>query len=186
MTAQDVSLAPPATAPPPSREHRMRELYQAHAKPLYRFLLRLTLGDREAAEDLLQETMLRAWRRLDLLPDDIQAMRPWLFTVARNVAIDGARARQARPTEVDAGDIAWISSPSDAIESMLTKQTLRQALLRLSPEHRTVLVELYHRGASVPEIAARIGVPEGTVRSRTYYALRALRSLIDAADARRG
>jgi RNA polymerase sigma-70 factor (ECF subfamily) len=162
----------------------MRELHRAHAKPLYRFLLRLTLGDREAAEDLLQETMLRAWRKLDLLPDDIQAIRPWLFTVARNVAIDGARARQARPAEVDAGDISWIASSSDAFERLLTIEALRQALLQLSPQHRTVLVELYYRGASVAETAARIGVPEGTIRSRSFYALRALRSIIASAEAR--
>jgi len=162
----------------------MQELHRAHAKPLYRFLLRLTLGDREAAEDLLQETMLRAWRNLDLLPDDVQAMRPWLFTVARNVTIDGARARQARPTEIDAGDISWISSPSDAFERLLNKHTMRQALLQLSPEHRTVLVELYYRGASVAETAVRLGIPEGTVRSRSYYAVRALRTILNAADTR--
>ncbi len=162
----------------------MRELHRAHAKPLFRFLLRLTLGDRDAAEDLLQETMLRAWRKLDLLPDDVQAMRPWLFTVARNVAIDGARARHARPDEIDA-DISWLSSPSDEFERLLTTQALRQALLQLSPQHRTVLVELYYRGASVAEAAARIGVPEGTIRSRSFYALRALRSIIVDADGTR-
>ena len=184
MTVQDRALAPPDAQREPSREQLMREVHRTHAKPLYRFLLRLTLGDHEAAEDLLQETMLRAWRKLDLLATDIPALRPWLFTVARNVAIDGARARQARPTAVGDGDLSWIISPFDAFDGFLTAQTLRQALHKLSPDHRTVLAELYYRGASVAEAAARIGVPEGTVRSRSYYALRALRSIIEAADAR--
>ena len=182
MTAQDVSLASPVSDLP--REQRMRELHQAHAGPLYRFLVRLTLGDATAAEDLLQETMLRAWRNLDRLPADIQAMRPWLFTVAKNLAIDMARARQVRPVEVHVGDVSWVMSPGDSFDGLLTQQTLRQGLLKLSPEHRTVLVELYYRGASVAEAAARIGVPEGTVRSRSYYALRALRSIIGPPDAR--
>jgi RNA polymerase sigma-70 factor (ECF subfamily) len=156
----------------------MRALHQAHAKPLYHFLLRLALGDRELAEDLLQDTMLRVWRKLDVLPADIQVVRPWLFTVARNIAIDSARARQARPVEIETGDAAWVSAPTDAVEGMLTARTVREALLKLSPEHRAVLLELYYRGASVAETAARIGIPDGTVRSRSYYALRALRSIM--------
>jgi RNA polymerase sigma-70 factor (ECF subfamily) len=77
-----------------------------------------------------------------------------------------------------------MSSPCDAFERLLTVQTLHQALLQLSPQHRTVLVELYYRGASVAETAARIGVPEGTIRSRSFYALRALRSIIATAETR--
>jgi RNA polymerase sigma-70 factor (ECF subfamily) len=156
----------------------MGALYRTHAQSLYRFLLRRTLGDREAAQDLLQETMLRAWRKLDTLPADTWALRPWLFTVARNVTIDVARARQARAVEVNTGDIAWATAPTDAFDGVLTAQTLREALLRLSPEHRAVLIELYYRDASVAETAARVGVPEGTVRSRSYYALRALRAIL--------
>src|SRR5437667_259633 len=135
-----VSTRPGAAAPPPAGRvppaAHMRRRHRAPAKPLYRFRLRLTLGDHEAAEDLLQETMLRAWRRLDVLPVDIQVVRPWLFTVARNIAIDSARARQARPVEIGTDDVTWVSAP-DAVEGMLTAQAVREALLKLSPEHRT-------------------------------------------------
>src|SRR5215472_1672991 len=144
MSGPEVLLAPQPPAESLPREQRLQDLHQAHAKALYRFLARLTLGDQELAEDLMQETMLRAWRKVDLLPDDVQAVRPWLFTVARNIAIDRARARQTRPAEVGIGDISWFGSPSDAVEGLLTAQTVRAALLKLTPEHRTVLVELYY------------------------------------------
>ena len=156
----------------------MLAIYTDHARPLYRFLLRLTLGDREVAEDLLQESLLRAWRCIDEVP--FNAARPWLFRVARNVSIDAARARRIRPPETGIGeDIVRMPVPDDAVERMLTSATVRDALLELTPEHRTVLVELYYRGASAAETAARMGIPEGTVKSRVHYALRALRKALD-------
>jgi RNA polymerase sigma-70 factor, ECF subfamily len=78
-------------------EARMRELYDLHAGPLYRYLMSLTFGQRQAAEDLVQETLLRAWRNLDSLNADIKTLRPWLFTVARRIAIDASRARRRAP-----------------------------------------------------------------------------------------
>lgn len=159
----------------------MQRVYQVHAGALYRFLLRLTLGDRAAAEDLLQETLLRAWRNVEDLPGSVDDLRPWLFTVARNLAIDAGRSRQVRPTEVDA-DLAALAATTDAFELLLTAATVRQALLNLTPEHRIVLIQLYYRGASAAETAARIGVPEGTVKSRAHYALRALRTTLGATE----
>jgi RNA polymerase sigma-70 factor (ECF subfamily) len=160
----------------------MQAVCDAHARPIYRFLLRLTLGDREAAEDLLQETLLRAWRNEADLPGEVETLRPWLFTVARNLAIDAGRYKQTRPTEVGGDDITRIPVATDAFDRLLTAATVRQALLELSPEHRTVLVELYYRGASAAETAARTGIPEGTVKSRAHYALRALRNVLASAE----
>jgi RNA polymerase sigma-70 factor, ECF subfamily len=161
-------------------ERRMQAIYQANAQALYSFLLRLTRGQAEAAEDLLQETMLRAWRKLEELPADALVVRRWLFTVARHLAIDVGRARQARP-EVFGLDLSWLQSPEDAFEGLSDRFVLHDVLRDLTPEHRTVLVELYYGGASVAEVATRIGVPEGTVRSRSFYALRAARGLLAAA-----
>jgi RNA polymerase sigma-70 factor, ECF subfamily len=158
-------------------ESRMRALYETHATGLLRYLLRLTMGNREMAEDLLQEVLLRAWRNIDTLPSEGGGLRPWLFTVARHVAIDAARTRQSRPFEVYLTDIASLSGAGvagDAVERTVAVQTVRDALPKLTPEHRTVLVELYYRGSTTAEAAARIGIPEGTVKSRTFYALRAL------------
>ncbi len=160
----------------------MQAIYDTHARPLYQFLLRLTFGDRLAAEDLLQDTLLRAWRHIERLPNDVTELRPWLFTVARNQAIDVARARQARPVEVGMNTLAWVPARGDAVERLLAATTVRRALRELSPEHRRVLVELYYRGASAAETAERIGVPEGTVKSRAHYGLHALRSAIGSIE----
>jgi RNA polymerase sigma-70 factor, ECF subfamily len=163
-----------------SAEERMRELYQTHARPLYVFLLGLTLGHRQAAEDLTQETLLRAWRSLDTLNADVSTLRPWLFTVARRLAIDSFRARRARPVATENTDPDELPSTDDTFERMLTAETVRRALPRLSPEHQQVLVEIYYRGRTAREIAELFGIPEGTVKSRVYYGLRALRSAIGA------
>src|SRR5262245_53158619 len=98
---------------PTSADERMDALYRAHAAPLYRFLLRITFGDSHAAEDLMQETLLRAWRNLDSLHTDVDSVRPWLFTVGRRIAIDAARARSARPVEVGDADVAIMPSTDD-------------------------------------------------------------------------
>ncbi len=160
----------------------MHAIYRTVAEPLYRYLLRLTLGDRETAEDLLQETLLRAWRNIDRLPADLESARPWLFTVARNHAIDIARARKVRPVELSTMDVSRIAAPADAVEQLVAAETVRRALLTLSEEHRVVLVELYLREASAAEAAARIGIPEGTVKSRAHYALRFLRATLDTTE----
>ncbi|MFC4109440.1 sigma-70 family RNA polymerase sigma factor [Micromonospora zhanjiangensis] len=162
----------------PQVEARMRRIHEAYAGPLSRFLSRLTLGDRDLAEDLLQETFLRAWRNMDVLPDDVEKVGGWLYTVARNVAIDAARARRARPPEVRLPDINRVPSTGDAVDRLVTVQTVRQGLGRLSPDHRAVLIELYFRGASTAEAAARLGIPEGTVKSRAYYAVRSLHAVL--------
>ncbi|RKR86729.1 RNA polymerase sigma-70 factor (ECF subfamily) [Micromonospora pisi] len=162
---------------------RMQALHADHAEPLYRFLLRLTWGERYLAEDLLQDTMLQAWRHLDRLPTEAEALRRWLFTVARRIAIDAARARQARPTEVGVTDMTQLAESTDATEGVVAVQTVRRALPKLTPAHRAVLVELYFLGRSTDEAAARLGIPEGTVKSRAHYALRALRAAIGPTDA---
>jgi RNA polymerase sigma-70 factor (ECF subfamily) len=167
----------------PSAAARMQALYQVHAKPLYRFLLGLTFGERQAAEDMLQETMLRAWRNIEDLNANIATLRPWLVTVARRVAIDAGRARHARPAEVNVVDLTGVPADDDAIEGMLAAETIRQALTRLSPEHRRAIIEVYYHGRSAAEAARLLGVPEGTVRSRIYYALRALRAGLAPAHA---
>jgi len=161
---------------------RMHRLYAWNAEPLHRFLLRLTWGDRQLAEDLLQETMLQAWRHIDRLPNNRESIRRWLFIVARRIAIDAARARQARPAEIGVTDLAWFAGAIDVTEDVVTAQTVRSALPKLSAAHRSVLIELYFFGRSTDEAAARLGIPEGTVKSRAHYALQALRAAIGRTD----
>ncbi|WP_436535621.1 sigma-70 family RNA polymerase sigma factor [Actinoplanes sp. HUAS TT8] len=155
---------------------RMEEVHALHGRPLLHFLLRLTRNERSVAEDLFQETMLRAWKHMDTLPVQEENARRWLFTVARRIAIDAARMRQARPSEVNLLDASSLLSEEDSTEQSLAVFTLSDALGRLSWAHRTILHELYWKGASTDETAARLGVPVGTVKSRAHYALRHLRA----------
>lgn len=122
-------------ARPAGRDEKLlRTLYDEHGGPLLAYVERLVRGDRQQAEDIVQETLVRAWRNAERLAGD--TARPWLFAVARNIAIDRARARR-------------------------------------------VILEVYYRGHSVAEAAATLGVPRGTVQSRTFYALRALRVALE-------
>ena len=162
----------------PAEDAALRTLYEQHAAPLLSYALRLTGGDRGRSEDIVQETLLRAWRHPEALDPARGPVRSWLFTVARNVAVDAHRARRSRPTEV--GDEALAVVPAvDEIEQALDTWLVADALATLSPDHRAVIVETYFRGRSVAEAAAVLGVPAGTVKSRTFYALRALKLALE-------
>ncbi len=136
--------------------------------------MRLCGGDRARAEDLVQETLVRAWRHLDVLDPSAAPVRPWLFTVAQHLAIDAHRAREARPHEVGEAALAGVSG-LDELGAVLDRIVVVDALASLSPEHRAVIVETYYRGRTVAEAARVLGIPPGTVKSRCYYALRALK-----------
>lgn len=155
-------------------EEALRTLCQEHGRALLGFALRLTGGDRELAADLAQETLIRAWQHPAALDVGRGPVRPWLFTIARNLMIDGHRARRARPSEVSLAAASEVGT-ADGIDQAVQGWLIEDALAKLSPDHRAVLVETYYRGRSVREAAAVLRVPPGTVKSRTYYALRALR-----------
>jgi RNA polymerase sigma-70 factor (ECF subfamily) len=164
-----------------SSDARMAALYRAHANALYRFLLRLTFGDCQAAGELVQQTLLRARRHLDVLAPDADRLRPWLFTVARHVAMDAARAGRARSAEARVVDPAWVAQCDDAAERVRTVRTIREALAQLSSRHRAVLIEVYCRGRSVTETAEALRIPEDTVKSCVCHALRSMRKTIAGA-----
>lgn len=157
----------------------IRRLYQDHAGPLYAFCLRWT-GDAQRAEDAVQEVFLRAWRNLATVDLQDRPVRPWLLAVARNLLTDMHRAQLSRPRTVDDSDLAMLPG-TDELDRAVESWQVAEALRRLSPEHREVLVHAHWMGRSVAETAALLGVPPGTVKSRTYYALRALRLALDEA-----
>lgn len=156
-------------------------MYSEHGGPLLGYVLRLTGGDRQHAEDIVQETLLRAWRHPEALTG--RPVRPWLFTVARNLVVDAHRARVARGGQhvsIEAGEDGSVPLPgADDIDRALESWTVAEALADLSPSHRAVIIETYYRGHSVAEAAAALGIPPGTVKSRTYYALRALKLALE-------
>ncbi|MFI0350696.1 sigma-70 family RNA polymerase sigma factor [Actinomadura sp. 9N407] len=163
---------------PTADEGLLRALYDEHGGPLLGYVLRLTGGDRPQAEDIVQETLLRAWRHPDALAG--RPVRPWLFTVARNLVVDAHRARRARPIETGIDEhLMMTAAGSDDIDRALESWTVAEAMADLSPQHRAVLVETYYRGRSVAEAAKALGIPAGTVKSRSYYALRALKLALE-------
>ncbi|MFD4762523.1 sigma-70 family RNA polymerase sigma factor [Streptomyces sp. NPDC058439] len=168
---------PPRSSDVPDEE-LMRALYREHAGPLLSYVLRLVAGDRQRAEDVVQETLIRAWKNVGRLDGAAGSVRPWLVTVARRIVIDGHRSRQARPHEVDPSRLEVIPA-ADELDRALRLMTLSDALDDLTPAHREVLVETYFKGRTVNEAADVLGVPRGTVRSRVFYALRSMKLALE-------
>ena len=156
--------------------------YAAHGRELYRFALR-SLSDAGLAEEAVQTTYLRAWRAAARFDESLGSLRTWLFAILRNVVVDMARARRARPSLADAplaehGSERWPASESD-VDRMLVAWQVEEALRRLSADHRIALIEIYFRSRSYEEVALELGIPTGTVKSRVYYALKALRLALE-------
>jgi len=153
------------------------EMYRQYRMPLMSYVLRLTAGDRQHAEDVVQETMLRAWRQSGRLDLTEPSLMPWLATVARRIVIDDKRRKSARPAET--GDGMLENSPAaDSTDELLSKVLVDEALQSLTSAHREVLNETILPDRTVNEAAEALGIPVGTVKSRVYYALKALRVVL--------
>jgi RNA polymerase sigma-70 factor (ECF subfamily) len=158
------------------RDAFVSELYREHGAALTFFAMRLNGGDRHSAEDIMQETMLRAWSNADSLRGSDRSIRPWLFTVARRLVIDADRRRDRRPHEVGYPSAAGADrSLEEGFEAAHIRDEVIRALRSLTPEQREVILYTHYLGMSVAEVAQKLGIPPGTVKSRTYNALRALR-----------
>lgn len=165
-------------------EEAVHAAYLRYGPEIYRFLLR-GIGDAGAAEDLTQETFVKAWRNADRYDEELSSLRGWLFGIARNTMIDHVRAAQVRPWQgrvVDpTSELArgTGSEVADATERLLQQWVVEEALRRIPDHHREVIVQTYLRDRPHDEVAAELGVPVGTVRSRLFYGLKALRSALD-------
>jgi RNA polymerase sigma-70 factor (ECF subfamily) len=154
----------------------MQVLFDEHAAALWRYAMRLT-GDRARAEDVVQETLLRAWQHPEAVDDSERSARAWLFTVARNMIIDERRSARFR-NEIGTADMG--EAPEDTkqpteVDSALDRLLVGDAIAQLSPDHRAVIRRSYYLGWSTAQIAADLDIAEGTVKSRLHYAIRALR-----------
>lgn len=150
----------------------LQAVHDTHAPALHRYVARLT-NDPALAEDIVQESLIRLWKNTSLLEGDDLASRRWLFTVARNLVIDDARSAHHRH-EI-ATDLLPERATADETDASLSKWLVQDAMKSLTTEHRTVIVGAYHLGLSIAELSVQAGVPQGTVKSRLHYALRALR-----------
>jgi RNA polymerase sigma-70 factor (ECF subfamily) len=162
---------------PLTRESEIRDAYRAYAGELYGFAAR-SLGDRGLAEEAVQETFLSAWRAGDRFDPEIGSLRTWLFSILRNVVIDLSRRRAARIglSPLPEGGVEDTGEP---IEQALLSWQVEEALRRIGTQHREILIEAYYRDRPYGELAAEMGIPEGTVKSRVYYGLRALRNALE-------
>jgi RNA polymerase sigma-70 factor, ECF subfamily len=162
----------------------LKAAYAAHGPELYRFALRL-VGDDGAAQDVVQETFLRAWRSAARYDPQRASLRVWLFAIARNAAVDfGRRAANAPGRRVLAApadlEVLAVSHPEpDPSEGLMRGWLVEEALRRISAAHRRAIVETYLRQRPYAEVAAEEGVLVSTLRSRVFYALKALRLVLE-------
>ncbi len=161
-----------------------KELVACYEKRLHYFIRRLVGSERDAW-DILQQTWLAAMKGIHRL-DEPRTLRTWLYRIARNTAISHLRKSGHEPTSVNPHDLRDIpedqeDSPEqdDSFFGTDAAERVHEALAELSVPHREVLTLHFLEDASVEEIAAVTGVPPGTVKSRLYYAKRALRSAIE-------
>jgi RNA polymerase sigma-70 factor (ECF subfamily) len=163
------------TSAPNAEEALMKALYDEHAGALWRYALRLT-NDPARAEDVVQETLMRAWQHPEVIGDTERPARAWLFTVARNMIIDERRSPKFRKVvgSLDEAGAPEQSAP-DEVDSALDRLLIADAMAQMSADHRAVIERSYYRGWSTAQIAADLDIAEGTVKSRLHYAVRALR-----------
>jgi RNA polymerase sigma-70 factor (ECF subfamily) len=164
-----------APEPDPARTLTER-LHAEHASALFNWA-RSRVADRRDAEELVSETLVRAWRRYDQFDPERGSERAWIFGIARNAAIDMHRRsqRRLRPVTDELPDVGEPSAADRIVEVSL----ISDALADLSDHHRAVILEAFVHGRDTNEIAARIGIPPGTVKSRMYYGMRSLRAALE-------
>jgi len=171
-------LPRPADAGAADAEQAFREVVEVHGPAVHAYLRR-KVNDPGRAEDLTQEVFLRAWRHAGRFDAGRADLRGWLFAIARNLVIDTYRADAARPRAAAGEDLLAALPAPDEIEPAVAAWAMSDALRRLSPDHRDVLLCLYYRRWTLADTAAHLGVAVGTVKSRSTYALRALRLVLE-------
>lgn len=164
-----------------SSEADVSAAYAAHGAELYRFALR-SLGDMGLAEEAVQDTFVRAWRAAERHDPSRGSLRTWLFAICRNVVIDLHRVRSVRPAtpgQEEAAVRVERVDPTNPIEEKMAAWQIEEALRSISEDRRYVIVETYYKGRSYKEISAELDVPEGTLRSRVFYGMKALRTALE-------
>jgi len=155
-------------------DHRaFEELHRRYARPVLGIALR-RIGDRGRAEDATQDTFASLWRSAGRFDPTRGKATSWLFTVARNAIVDGLRRRPEATVEAPPEIPEPGPGPDDAAESEWVSWRVHRALETLADQERTLIELAYWSGLSQSEIADHVGIPLGTVKTRTRSALRRL------------
>ncbi|WP_414937035.1 sigma-70 family RNA polymerase sigma factor [Amycolatopsis sp. cmx-11-51] len=155
-------------------DEMMLLLHKDFGDTLFSQVLHLTGHDQQWTEDVVQETLIRAWQHSGILNREPGMLRDWLLTVAKRIVLDGWRNRHARPREMKL-DSSENAEKADQTDQSLSALVISEALRYLDSKYQAVLYETYLTGHTVREAAAILGIPEGTVKSRLYAAMRTLR-----------
>lgn len=180
---------PAAPGDAPDGAFHVDEAYREHAGVLFGYVLH-AVGDRAEAEDVVQEVFTRAWRAAPRYDPGRASVRTWLFAIARNLVLDGHRARGRRPRTTSRTTDRADQAPAERAEpvapgpedGVVERLRVVEALARLSSEHRQVVVALHLEGRTYAELATATGVPVATLRTRMHYGLRAMRAVLDEHD----
>lgn len=171
-------------------ESALAAFYDRHSRLAYSLIVRI-LGDSSDAEDVLQETFVRVWSRADTYDALLGSPVTWLTRIARNRAIDRLRARRVRANvagasfgqgagdEVRQAEPVTRETPETEFEDRSVAGAVRTALAALAPEKRTLIEAAYFEGYTHTELAARFGVPLGTVKTRIRTGLAAMRDRLE-------
>lgn len=154
-------------------EQAARELYRAYGGELYGFAVS-RLGDRQLAEEVVQDVFTNVWRRAGDYDVERGTLRTWIYGIGRNAIIDAERRRARRPRTL-AEEPREVAASEDPIELTLLRWQMQAAFARLTPDHREVIRLTHGEGLKLREVADSLGLPLGTVKSRVYYAMQALR-----------
>jgi RNA polymerase sigma-70 factor, ECF subfamily len=182
MAASDARLV--ERLPHDRSGEELRELYRRYAGELFGFACN-ALGDREVAEEVVQDVFARLWRHADDYDAEKASVRTWLYAIARNRIVDARRRAAVRPGLAATDSEEPVEELDRELEQAVLRWQVAAALARLSPEHREVIRLSHWGGLSLREIAVRKGIPLGTAKSRAYYALQSLRLILDEMEVER-
>jgi RNA polymerase sigma-70 factor (ECF subfamily) len=160
-------------------EADVRDAWVAHHAGLRAFAAR-AVRDEDLAEDLVQETFLRAFRHASTFDRARGSSRTWLYAIMRNLLVDVVRQHARRPRTAELVD-EWPAT--DEVDALLSSLTAGEAVQRLTADHQQVILHSYVAQRPTAEIAELLGIPVGTVRSRLFYARKALGDALSAVGA---
>ncbi len=168
----------PSTTGVDAAEEFVRRVHGDHGDALFGWAIR-RFGDARDAEEVVAEALVRAWRFHHTYDPELGSERTWIFGIVRNTAVDHFRRQRRHLRLVEPGsDIPELES-EDAIDRIAEASVVAEVLAGLPEHQREAVVETYYLGRTISQAAERLGIPPGTVKSRLFYGLRAMRAALE-------